>query len=557
MIYYDSHKSRTLLGLRGSVFPKAMLSAVLVTLICYVIKLLEVRGHLGIDLKELQLVDNSAVYSGFSFTLGFILVFRTSQSYNRFWVSATSVNAMKAQWVEAAAGLVTFAEMSTFDRQQILTFQHQIVRLFSMLHATALSAIASMDDERFMVLGLDAFDAKDLDYMYSKKDLQKVEVVYQWIQTFVVNHMSNGFLNVPPPILTRVFQEMEKGMIEFNSVNQIMQIPFPFPYAQVTYLLILVHAVLTPFVMCLWTSTAWCAAVFTFISHLSIVSINMIATELENPFGDDINDLPVHEFHDAYNDSLTLLLDPRSSVYPKIKKGTKLDLGSITEFQRCLSPDDNAVDRSRPEKEDRLEKEAKLGQSEEPMRSPEDPFPCPPAHEAPTELRVEEKQQQLVQQLLVQLLQHVQETLPVPGDRGPTEGAAPSGQLRGMAFSSSAAGLEEFFKKQDVAHRELLSALTQMLNRLEDLVPAPVHPAPSQWNTRRLESPAISCFGAFGQPRRFGAGRDADIPSSLSSGARSSGAHVRHSDPHSDLHPGRADVSQGRFVPTCLDLPNE
>merc|ERR1719387_3133154 len=111
-----------------------MRPALVVAAITFVFKFLETQGYF--DLDEMGLVGNSAVYSGYSFTLGFILVFRTSQSYNRFWISATSVNAMKTQWFEAASSLIVFIEMSKGSSTQIAEFKHKVVRFFSLLNAS-------------------------------------------------------------------------------------------------------------------------------------------------------------------------------------------------------------------------------------------------------------------------------------------------------------------------------------------------------------------------------------------------------------------------------------
>lgn len=129
-------------------------------------------------------------------------------------------------------------------------------------------------------------------------------------------------------------------MVEFNQLLQIMSIPFPFPYAQVTAVLIWVYMLFTPFVMILWTNNSMCAGIFTFISIVCIMSINLIATELENPFGDDTNDLPVHEFHEEFVGLLTLLLDPRLHEVPQLKPTMIWDpnqLRANMKHNRCQS----------------------------------------------------------------------------------------------------------------------------------------------------------------------------------------------------------------------------
>lgn len=330
MIKYDSHNYRELCSIPGSVFPKALRNALAVAAWVFAFKWMDLRGLLPISFESTEPIKNNAVYSGFTFTLGFMMVFRVSQSYSRFLESARAAYRMREQWCESAAGLVNFAEISDFDGEDILMFQHQVIRLFSLLHASAIGVIAEgVPDATFPIIDMQSFEKTDLLSMQRQPPTQRVHLAYQWIQVLVVKCIKSGFLNVPAPILTRVFQEMEQGMLQFTELVQIMQVPFPFPYAQCTFVLIQLHAVITPFVMSVWTTNPWCAALFTFISHLCLVAVDHIATELENPFGQDVNDLPVSDFHKDFNDTLTLLLLPAAMKVPNIAADASMDYRQV------------------------------------------------------------------------------------------------------------------------------------------------------------------------------------------------------------------------------------
>merc|ERR1719217_1180665 len=108
--------------------------------------------------------------------------------------------------------------------------------------------------------------ARNMRCLQSLPTRQRVEVVYQWINGLIIGEVKNGLLNVPPPILSRVFQEMEKAMIEYNQVVQIMTLPFPFPYSQVCLFMVFGHMICTPFIMAHYTGQASTAALFTFLS---------------------------------------------------------------------------------------------------------------------------------------------------------------------------------------------------------------------------------------------------------------------------------------------------
>merc|ERR1712032_299320 len=139
---------------------------------------------------------------------------------------------------------------------------------------------------------------------------ERVDLVYMWLTGFVVKNIKNGLLNVPPPILSRVFQELEKAMIEYSQLVEVMKIPFPFPYAQTAYFLLVLMGFGTPFAMCSWTNHLASCGILTFVAVVCLASLELIAEQLENPFGDDPNDLPVESFQREMNESLAMMRSP-------------------------------------------------------------------------------------------------------------------------------------------------------------------------------------------------------------------------------------------------------
>lgn len=224
---------------------------------------------------------------------------------------------------------VDSSRKSGMPSEELLLFRHTLVRLYSMLHAVALSSICHMEDENFPIIDIQNMDDRLLCQLARKTDSDKVEVVYTWIQAHIVRSMKTGLVSMPAPIMTLVFHVMEQGMSEYQQVLLIMTIPFPFPYAQVTLMLVYLYTLLTPFMMLLWTKEPWVAFLFSFISTFGIVGINSIATQLEDPLGDDSNDLPCHEFHQTMNVKLLMLLDPLLFEEGVITSGSVLNLPEL------------------------------------------------------------------------------------------------------------------------------------------------------------------------------------------------------------------------------------
>merc|ERR1712012_841499 len=86
---------------------------------------------------------------------------------------------------------------------------------------------------------LDAAGIDDDSLVAIRESDAKVELVFQWIQQLIVENITQisgeerkGVLDIPPPILSRTFQELANGIVAYNDAIKVSSIPFPFPYAQ-------------------------------------------------------------------------------------------------------------------------------------------------------------------------------------------------------------------------------------------------------------------------------------------------------------------------------------
>merc|ERR1719217_1326258 len=93
-----------------------------------------------------------------------------------------------------------------------------------------------------------------------------------------------GVLNAPPPILSRVFQELSNGIVGLNNARKIVDFPFPFPFAQMITCMLLLHWLFTPLLTALlFKHWLWCS-MLCFVTVLVFWSLNYVATEIEVPF---------------------------------------------------------------------------------------------------------------------------------------------------------------------------------------------------------------------------------------------------------------------------------
>ncbi|CAK0790395.1 unnamed protein product [Prorocentrum cordatum] len=344
MIYYESGRMSSIFRLAGSVLPMALKisfpNSLLTGALAFCVYELNVLGT--VDLES-TLMKNNAIWGGFSFLLGFLVVFRTSQAYSRFWEGCTSTHYMGAEWFDACAALIAFCKHAEPEKaREVLMFQNILVRLFSMLHSTALGDIEdcsdSMDRSAYQAFKMELIDAAGIDdesLSTIRESDCKVELIFQWIQQLVVENIKIGVMSIPPPILTRSFQEMASGMVHFHNALKISTIPFPYPYAQTCDIMLLMHWMIVPFIVIQWVDIWWLSCMFGFVQVVTLWSLNLIAQELEQPFGSDPNDIDAMHMQKMMNSHLRLLVKESTKRTPKLRHD---DLETLLE--RMVEPNE-------------------------------------------------------------------------------------------------------------------------------------------------------------------------------------------------------------------------
>lgn len=310
------------LVITGSVFPRAAQVALPSAIFGCILRWGITQGH--VEFLAGEVMKNSAVWNGFSTLVIFLVVFRTSQSYARFNDGASATIKMSAEWFDAASSLMAFCRFTNAPEDKVDVFKNTLIRLFSILHAVALGEIEDscvdtaleVQAYKFELVDVDGIDDESL--LTIMKCDSKVELLFQWIQQLCVENIMCGVLNIPPPILTRAFQEMANGMIAVNEAIRVSSIPFPFPYAQACDLLLFSYSVLAPMLAAAWVNEISWTFVFTFTQVFILWCLNFISEEVENPFGADPNDLDFYGLQQEMNKHLLLLSKASTMRLPQL-----------------------------------------------------------------------------------------------------------------------------------------------------------------------------------------------------------------------------------------------
>ena len=184
----------------GSVFHRVWCPA---TVSCVITVGIKIAREQGYDMGEV--FSHPFPNQFFSFLLGFMLVFRTQLTYQRFWEGRTQLEIMSSKWTDVATQVVVFDSVKG-DPAELIQWKRQVLSAISLLHAVALASLGGLCYLEVLA-GLDPtqVDAGLNHHRLPKHGEFKTALALQWVQDVVTNRIRDG-LAVPPPILSRVFQ---------------------------------------------------------------------------------------------------------------------------------------------------------------------------------------------------------------------------------------------------------------------------------------------------------------------------------------------------------------
>lgn len=341
MIEYDNTRWMVVHLFRkdGSVIPASLIMAIPSGILCVLIMIFNHHYpdfQIGFGSKSIQA---ATVWNAVTVVLFLVLAFRTDKAYSRFWEGTTLLHQMRGEWFDAASCLFAFSKLAKDDmkkRNDVLKFRHALIRLMSLCHGHALELIKldTPDDEEesaetgFEYIDVGGLDQKVLRYLSGipsnkisvgpgteqsakgpgRLKFNKVEVLIHMMQTLIVDAQRIGAIKIPPPILSRVFQTLSRGQVNLMNCSKIKATYFPFPYAQLIAFMLYLLCFMTPVVMSGVLEHYHWGFICTFTPLFCICGINFAAIELEMPFGDDSNDLPLLKMHDEMNYSMLMLI---------------------------------------------------------------------------------------------------------------------------------------------------------------------------------------------------------------------------------------------------------
>ncbi|KAF4656471.1 Zinc finger, RAN-binding domain containing 2 [Perkinsus olseni] len=396
MITYDNKQSSLFLILRytGSVFPRTLLPSLFSTAFAAGI-ILDVLPFVP------PTIEHPFAVQIFAIILGYLIVFRTDMALNRYWEGVTNVHLMASKWGDAFMQINSFINVtirtcsSDQQRKELEVVRSRTLHWFSLLSAIAIANLNGKDISDLRTAfkhrtihrlraGVTAGRLNEVVKVTSKerreltpagekkrtllsfvgerlsqyreeaglgrlviigpcsedelKDSEdKTWIIPVWIEEALTRICVNGLIKVPAPIVSRCYQEISTGMMGYNQALKVSQVPFPFPFAQMVSLLLLIFLFMCPIMVVKMTEGAALSPILSFFCLLGYWGLNEIAVELENPFGDDDNDLPLETIHTEFVDSLhtCATVGPAKPFHhPSLAEMTDQQLEAITKASK-------------------------------------------------------------------------------------------------------------------------------------------------------------------------------------------------------------------------------
>jgi hypothetical protein len=136
----------------------------------------------------------------------------------------------------------------------------------------------------------------------------KTSLCILWMQEFISREFESGALGkTAPPIVSRVYQVLSDGTLGYNQARKVAYVPFPFPHTQLTTFYIVVITLFMPVLMLTFVSNTIAAAVTNFFTVGVFLGLWHVSTELEDPFRNVPNDLPLNNFQAQFNEALVVM----------------------------------------------------------------------------------------------------------------------------------------------------------------------------------------------------------------------------------------------------------
>lgn len=293
MIYYKTNQnwfgdlrhlatSWTMVRIIRSVLGLGLYTAIVCVLVAY----FNWEGHITM---------NTGVFSLLGVMLSILLVFRTNTAYERWWEARKQWGAL----VNNTRNLAIYIH-TTFPDNDLEIRHFMAVKISNFCLALVDHLRGGVDTSKLVFL------PKDEKAVYETKghipNYIALQIYDRINQGYRQGHITgDDYLNIKP---------QHQSLLDIlGACERIKKTPIPFSYAVYLKIFITIYGLMLPFALV--TTFHLTAIPLSMLLFFALLGVELLAEEIEDPFGLDCNDLPTGDIAHTIRDNVFEILEQR------------------------------------------------------------------------------------------------------------------------------------------------------------------------------------------------------------------------------------------------------
>jgi len=234
------------------------------------------------------------------FPLAFLVVFRTGMAHNRYFEGRGHVGKMVHATRELARGLSTYVKGDDPGTQRNRADCARLVKAYTVALRLSLRKIEDTTEGK-----------EELKQYLTETEYEKIKAVKKNFVLIILQWLGDSVGVFKSQLLfDRAIDFMENDvstmMEAWMGMHKLATTPMPFPFVQMLYSLLYGWAFTLGFPMA--EEYGWKGLIVVILVSYALFSINAIGKELEDPFGEETNDLDLPFFEKAANTACKIML---------------------------------------------------------------------------------------------------------------------------------------------------------------------------------------------------------------------------------------------------------
>lgn len=300
VIKNKSNWFRMLFVWHGSVLPEIMPRLVALLLLSSLI--VYFRGQFF----EYKIPLNPTPFTLIGIALAIFLGFRNNASYDRFWEGRKLWGALLIDSRSLARQSITMSGLPV-GSDRITNFIKLLIAFTYALKHQLRRTDPKTDLERLLPAEL-ALAVQQAKF----KPIRLLKELGIWVQQL----KDEGF--VDSITQTAFDHNLNQLSAIVGGCERIASTPIPFTYSVLLHRTVYIYCFLLPFGLV--DSIGWMTPIMTVFVGYTFIALDAIVNEIEEPFGEEPNDLPLNTMSQNIETSLLELIDQEAPVFPKRKK---------------------------------------------------------------------------------------------------------------------------------------------------------------------------------------------------------------------------------------------